>query len=100
MLERLNVALISRYDPSAYNVRVTIQKFRCGMHDQIRAELDRLLQCRGGEGVVDHAPPSHTLRLRRDRPDINDAHRWIAGGFDEDQLRAACQCRLEHRLIA
>src|SRR3954453_11171181 len=100
MLELLNVGLIGRNDHPAYNVRVTIQEFRCGMDDQIRAEVDRLLQCRGEESVIDHDLRSHIPRLRRDRPDINDTHQWIARSFDEDQLWAACQSHLEHRLIA
>src|SRR5881409_2618299 len=78
---------IRRHHRAAYDVAVTIQVFRRGVDDDVRAERDRLLQRGREEGVVDDDDRADAVRGRRRGPHVGDAQQGIAWRFDPDHAR-------------
>ena len=58
---------------------MTAQKFRCGVHHDVGAPIERLAEIRGGECVVDH---QRTLALMGDLRDLFDVQNITAGVAD------------------
>ena len=55
------------------------------MHDDVGPELERPLQVRGGERVVDHQPGAVPVRDRADGGDVDDREQRVRRGLDPDQ---------------
>jgi len=80
---------------TADHVAVAVDVFGGGMHHDVRAERDRLLQRRRQEGVVDHHLRADRLRRHGDMTDVGDAQQRVAGSFDPHHGRAARQRRAQ-----
>ena len=93
-----------RHQYAAEAVRVPIQKLRCRVHHQVRAQFDWPLEIRGHEGVI-HAQVhrlAHALRLftahGAHRADVGQLHQRVRRSFDVDQSGARRKCAA-HALV-
>jgi len=85
---------------SADHITVTIQVFRGRVHNQIRAERERLLPGGRKKGVVHCDERSAVMRELRDGGDVGDAQQRIARRLDPHQRRRPRQCPTHACLIA
>ena len=76
-------------------VAMASEIFRCGMHDDVRAQGGRLNQVGTGVGVVDHGQRTGAPRAVRDGGDIHDPHVRIGNGLEIDKARALAQGRIQ-----
>ena len=81
--EPLDVVVAHGDDDAADAVAVTVEVLRGAVRDQIGAELDRPLDVRARERVVDDQPRIVTVGEIGRRSKVGDAHHRIGRGFDE-----------------
>src|SRR5690242_8434054 len=74
-------------DNSSQTVAVAIQKLRRGVHNEIRAKGERLLEIGGHEGVVHNQCKFLASRNLADGSKIAEAHERIRGGLDVNHAR-------------
>ena len=67
------------------------------MDDEVGAELERALQVRREEGVVDRHQDAAPVRELGHRRDVGDLHHRVGGGLEEDQARLRSE-RARHRV--
>ena len=85
---------------TAHRRAVPADPFRRGMHDQVRAEIERLAQIGRVEGRVDHQRQTVTMRDVGDLFDIQDFQIRIAQDFRENQPRFRADGGLEFLRLA
>ena len=84
-LQPLDVLVAGGDDDAADAVAVAVEVFRGAVHDQVGAELDRPLQARARERVVDDEPGAVPMREIGCRRQVRDPHDRVARRFDEQQ---------------
>src|SRR5436190_13301117 len=72
---------------TAHHVGVAVQVLRRGVVDDVRAEVEWLLEEWRGEGVVDEEQCIGTVRDLSRRTEVGDAHQRIGRRLDEDHPR-------------
>ena len=76
----------------AHHVAVAVDVLGGRVHDDVGAQLERLLPGRRQEGIVDHGEGSSPVGQRGDRADVGNTQQRIARCFDPHQ-----RCRLRQR---
>ena len=71
---------------AADDVGVAAAVLRGGVHDDVGAEGQRLLEVRRGEGVVDDQQRAGVVGDRGERLDVADVEQRVGGRLDPDQL--------------
>src|SRR5688572_26250975 len=74
-------------DRATDDVAVAVQVFRRRVHDEIRAERDRLLEGGGEEGIVGDHQRADGVSGGGDASDVRDTQNRIARRFDPDEPR-------------
>jgi hypothetical protein len=68
---------------------VPAEEFGRAVHGDVRAEGDRLLQQRGGEGVIDRDQRAPSPCCRAQGRQVGDVEQRVGGRFQPHQIRAA-----------
>ncbi|MNU92512.1 hypothetical protein D3C71_824310 [compost metagenome] len=92
--------VVTDHDHATDHVRVAIEVLGGRVQHQVRAQLQRTLQHRRGEGVVDHHDQAMALGDGGDRGDVDDLQHRVGGGLDPHHLRLRRDRRLERRQIS
>ena len=82
-------------DEPAHDVGVTAEVLGRRVHDDVGAELERPLQERRGERVVDDDARAALVRDRADAEDVDDGERGVGGRLDPHQRGAVGPVALE-----
>ena len=78
-----NSRCLFRDNSTAHHIGMATEIFRCRMHDEIRAEIERALHDRR-PGVVASAKRAGVMRDFRDDGDVGDFQKRIGWCFDPD----------------
>ena len=89
-----DAAVVGRCE-AAHHVRVPGQVLGRRMHDDVRAQPERLLQPRRGEGVVDDEEGAGPMRRPSDGVDVDDAEQGVGRCLDPDHPRGRRQRSLQ-----
>ena len=81
---------------AAHHVAVPADVLGGGVHHDVRAERQGLLQVRGGEGVVDHEQRASRTGVGGERGDVRDAEQRVGGRLHPDELGAARLDGVDH----
>ena len=92
-LAQLGIAADHRH--AADHVGMAVEIFRGGMHDQVEAVFERVLDIGTGEGVVGGGPDAALLGDRRDALEIDELEQRIGRRLDPDQARVRPDRRLD-----
>ena len=84
---------------AAERVAVAAEEFRGGMHDDVRAVVDRLQQVGRRQRIVDDQRHTGAFGDLGDGLNVHDDPAGIGDGFDEDRLGAGRDRRLEGREV-
>ena len=81
--------LLARHRETCDHIAVAVEILGRAVHDNIRAQLQRLHQQRRGEGVVhdDDAVRILCMRVVRDGGDVRDFHAGVGNGLKVNDLR-------------
>ena len=91
-------ARVAREDGAADHVGVAAEVLRRRVDDEVGAERERLLQERGGEGVVDGEQRAGGVRGVGGAADVDDVEERVRRRLDPDELRVVVEVRGE-RLV-
>ena len=86
-LEHVVQLVVARDDGAHQHVGVAGDVLRRRVHDQVDTPLERLLQDRRREGVVDDHVGACLVRRLRDRRHVGDLHRRVGRRLEPDQGR-------------
>ena len=89
------VELAAVDDDAADLQRMSVHVFAGGVDDDIRTELKRTAENRGGEGVVDDQRDAHVVRDVGKALDVKHGQRRIGDRLTEYQLGIRLECRLD-----
>ena len=92
--QRLEMRIVACDDCTADNVAVPIQILRRGVHHEIGAQCERLLQCRRQERVVCNDDRSGAMPRLAHAPEIGNSQQRIARRLDPQHRRLALRDRL------
>ena len=81
----LQEILVAQHDATEA-AALSVDVFRCGMHDDVRAEIHRPLQRRCREGVIDDQPRAAIAGDLGDRRYVDNIKCWIGRGLQEQHL--------------
>jgi hypothetical protein len=86
-LQPLDVVVARRDDDPADAVAMAVEVLGRAVRDEVGAELDRALQVRTGEGVVDDQTSVVAVGEVGRRPQVGDAHHGVGRRLDEQHPR-------------
>ncbi len=92
-------SLRCEYHHPADTIAVTIEILRRAVHHDIRTQLQRTLQVRRHERIVDDDPSTPAMRDLRDATDIRNRHHRVRRRLDEHHLCIRPHGLLERRQI-
>ena len=93
----LDVLVARGDDHAADAVAVAVQVLGRAVHDQVGAELDRPLDVRAGEGVVDDQPRAVPMGELGGGGEVGQPHQRVAGRLDEQHPRRRRERALDAR---
>ncbi len=80
------LGVVAHHHHAANHVRVPVEVLGGRVQDQVRAQFQRALQHRRGEGVVHHHDQAVALGDGTHRGDVHDLQHRVGRGFDPDHL--------------
>ena len=86
-------------DGATHHVTVAVDVLGGGMHDDVRAERDGLLQCRREKRVVDRVQCAAVPGKRRDLRDVDNSEQRVRRCLGQDQSRTARTGTGECRIV-
>ncbi|RUP51680.1 hypothetical protein BC936DRAFT_146634 [Jimgerdemannia flammicorona] len=78
-----------------HDIGMTVDVLRNGMNDDIRAELERVLEVRTQEGVVDDEHGAVVVNTLGDGADVDEAESGVGRGFNPDELCVGLKVALD-----
>jgi hypothetical protein len=96
LLEHVVQLVVGGGESAHQDVAVPGDELRRGVHHHVGAQRERLLQQRGGKGVVDDDVRAGLVRRVRDRRDVGHLQRGVGRRLQPDQRRVVAG--LDHRV--
>ena len=94
-VEALGERVVVRGDEAADHVAVAAEVLRRRVHDRVGAELERLLEVRRGERVVDDEQRADGVRCGGGLADVDDVQHRVRRRLDPDELHLVVEVRGE-----
>ena len=97
--EPLGERVVARHRRAADHVGVAVQVLGRRVDDEVGPELQRPLEVRGGEGVVDDRDGAARAGQLRHRRDVGDLEERVGGALDPDEPRRGLEGPLHGREV-